>query len=92
MIQCAEPVCSDLIWAVCLAMDNWDFISRKGTPTSNRNRWLRDERWTVTRWPSAKAQSNARRCHRLCSLELCPFMPWWSKFNEIGPYGIRTMR
>jgi hypothetical protein len=30
-------------------MDDQYFISRRGMPTSNRSRWLRDERWTVTR-------------------------------------------
>jgi hypothetical protein len=38
-----------------------------GTPISNHSRWLRDERWTVTRRPSAAAQDNARRHHCLCS-------------------------
>jgi hypothetical protein len=92
MIQCAELVCRDLIWDVGLTTDDRDFISRRGMPNSNRSHWLRDGRWTVTRWPSAAPQSSAQRRHRLCSPELPPFVPQWSKFDEIGPYGIGTTR
>jgi hypothetical protein len=92
MTQRVEPVCHDLIWDVGLAMDDRDFISRRGTPNSNRNRWLRDGRWMVTRRPSAAVQSSAWRPHRLRSPELAPFAPRWSKLDETGPYDIETTR
>jgi hypothetical protein len=82
MIQCIEQVCSDQIWAICLAMVYWDFISRRGTATSNHSRWLRDEWWTVTHRPSAAAQRNARPHHCLYSPELAVYDAsnigfWW---------------
>jgi hypothetical protein len=72
--------------------DDRDFISRRGTPNSNRSRWLRDGQRTVSRRPSTVAQSCARLRHYLRSLELPPFAPQWSQFDEIGPYGIGTTR
>jgi hypothetical protein len=66
-IQCAEPVCHDLIWGVGLATDDRDYISWRGTSTSNRSRWLRDEWWTVTRRLSTAAHSSARRRHHFRS-------------------------
>jgi hypothetical protein len=91
-IQCAKSVCRDLIWDVGLTTDDWDFISRRGTPNSNHSCWLCDEWWTVTHRTLTVVQSSTRRCHCLCSPELTPFTPWWSKFDEIGPYGIEMMR
>jgi hypothetical protein len=54
-IQCAKSICCDLIWDVHLATEDQDFISRRGTPNSNRNRWLSDRQWMVTHWSSAVA-------------------------------------